>query len=783
MKILLRSALAFALASTVSPAVLAQSTTASVDKVRYCRSIWPVCNDTTDHEYRFWPEAGVDDSTQKQTWISRYNEPPVEKTEHLVFLAAGTRLGDEADPSLVTGQSGWEHHAGREHQFNNAIQDPSLAYQLFQRGIYSRENTFVGLGFDSRYRGGMEEATLDRIVEAHYRWLRSKFDPARLKTVYLGGHSRSGVLAIRLARRFKADFPAVPVIVDAFDPVARTSSFGAPNSGPDRDDMGVYTESIDNPTVPYPRNTGGLNDKGNWSWKTNLREQFPIKTDFYLSNYINGGRMPQQGMNFAQETRSFTLDTGTSQFTDLGWLYQEWRWVGSESDGHVGIAQDAALMSQALDRLAARLDGIRRNIAPQASATASSAACGGGMGGACQAPSYANDRNLDSRAGYGWAPDPAQPGPSWLELRWPSPIDTDRVQLVGIEGQPLQSFELQYLGPDGTWTPVEQATGRSRQGVTDTIPFAPVRTQAIRVANIVGPGLGEVLVWRGDARNLATSATASAYSTFSGYSPGRVNDGDFSSALGGGYSWVNDGYPLESQWLQLTWPEPVTSDQVDVTSSDGYALAGFKVQYLDDGAWKDVSGAGYERRDAVKTAVTFAPVTTAAMRLVGFSGPAHQPQYFRVNEFAVREAAAIPPNLAPEAGIETASTYPGYSAAKAIDGVFDTRLGPEYSWSNAGYESSPPWLELSWARPVSTGFVEVHSSDGYALQGFDLEYWDGQGWARVQSRATTTLGPYSAVTFTPVTTHRLRLVNFVGPPQQLYFYRVNELAVYGRYAD
>lgn len=31
-------------------------------------------------------------------------------------------------------------------------------------------------------------------------------------------------------------------------------------------------------------------------------------------------------------------------------------------------------------------------------------------------------------------------------------------------------------------------------------------------------------------------------------------------------------------------------------------------------------------------------------------------------------------------------------------------------------------------------------------------------------------------------TSRIRLVNFVGPQNQLYYYRVNELAVYGDYA-
>lgn len=61
-------------------------------------------------------------------------------------------------------------------------------------------NTFVGLGDDSRYEGGITKKTLERIVNAHYDWLAGKADPVRLKTVYIAGHSRGGVLALRLEK-------------------------------------------------------------------------------------------------------------------------------------------------------------------------------------------------------------------------------------------------------------------------------------------------------------------------------------------------------------------------------------------------------------------------------------------------------------------------------------------------------------------------------------------------------------------------------------------------------
>ncbi|WP_242106876.1 hypothetical protein [Luteimonas aquatica] len=639
------------LSSLAAPSLaLAQSTSVTVDKVRYCRSIWPFCNDTTDPEYHAWADFDVPDSSQKQTYIARYNEPARENTENIVFLAAGTRLGDSGDPTWVTGQTPWEGHAGREHQFGNTIQDNSLAYRIFSQGIYSRSNTFVGLGFDSRYRGGFQDWHLDRIVNAHFAWLTSKVDPAKLKSVYLAGHSRSGALVLRLARKFKEAFPDVPVIVDAIEPVARAYDCWVCTGDDDRDRLGmsIHNGYINNPTVNFPANTGGLNDKGNWSWKTDLQAQFPNKTYLALNNYLNGGHMPASfPLNIPQETRSLTHMSGNERFLDLGWLYQEWFPVPHDAAWHVQIAQDAGLgvMDLALDRLRDRLDMFARNIAPQATATASS--------------------------------------------------------------------------------------------------------------------------------------------TFDGYAAGRVNDKNLDSRLGGDYSWANAGYSQDPQWLQLRWPNAVRTDYVEIISSEGYPLQRFELQYLDPAtnAWVAVTPQqGYPSKLGVTTRLYFDAVTTSAMRLVDMAGPEHQPGFFRVNEILVRNAPETLPNIAPRATASAFSTYSGYSPAKANDGDANTALGGEYSWANGGYEQNPAdvWFELAWPSAVRTSMIQVHSTQGYALRGFDVQYFNGSGWVPVPSRVSSTLDTTTTVSFDEVQTTRLRLINFVGPANQAFFYRINEFQVFGR---
>lgn len=634
-----RAALALALFALPAFAAVAQSSSVVVEKVANCSGFpWapPGCLRTQD-DYWAWKDHGVPIHTQVETYIGRYNEPDRNRTRNLVFVAPGQRFGPKAG-NWVTGQYDFSPFALYDGKQRHSIQDQSIPFRVFSQGIYSRDDTFVGIAYDARYNFEFQPSTLEAIAGAYYAWLKSKVaDHSQLRSVYLAGHSRGGALVLRLAQKFKREFPHTIVIVDAFEPVAR-KNFG---------ELGTYDDYIDNPAAGFPRDSGGLDDLGNWSWKTDLREQFPDKTNLSLINRINGGQIP-----LAQDTRSLTHAYGQRQHTDLGWLRQQWYAVGGNAQGHEGIASQADAVDDALDHLADRLDLLEHNLAPLASVSASS--------------TYGSDCYGQSNDCYG--------------------------------------------------TP-------------------------------------------------------------------RVNDRNLDSRLGGYYSWTNQGYQSVPQWLELRWALPVRTGYLEVISSDGYELQQVGLQYWDDagGSWQPLAAGGIT--NGTTTRFHFRQVDTTAVRLVDLLGPAHQPGYFRVNEVLVRGEFAPLPNVAPQAVATASSTYCSgscYSPAKANDGDLDTRLGDQYSWVNDAYQSEPQWLELSWPAPISTSSVEVYSSQGYALRGFQVEYHDGSQWRPVPAQVSSRFDVLTVVSFGQVRTQRLRLAQFVGSEAQPYYYRVNEFVVYGR---
>jgi microsomal dipeptidase-like Zn-dependent dipeptidase len=142
--------------------------------------------------------------------------------------------------------------------------------------------------------------------------------------------------------------------------------------------------------------------------------------------------------------------------------------------------------------------------------------------------------------------------------------------------------------------------------------------------------------------NLARTATASASSTYCSstsspdhcYSPSRINDGDASTALGGRTSWVNNGYVAMPQWVQLSWSAPITASRLEVSTTSGYAIGDYEIEYWNGAAWVQldrVQGNTQLRRTHLFTS----PFTTTSIRILAYAGPGHQPGYARINEVEV----------------------------------------------------------------------------------------------------------------------------------------------------
>ncbi|WP_162907615.1 discoidin domain-containing protein [Allorhizocola rhizosphaerae] len=139
--------------------------------------------------------------------------------------------------------------------------------------------------------------------------------------------------------------------------------------------------------------------------------------------------------------------------------------------------------------------------------------------------------------------------------------------------------------------------------------------------------------------NLARAATASASSTYSGYSPARVNDGARDTRLGPTYSWANNAgtYPPNNpEWVRLDFGAAKTFRRVVVYTSEGYPIRDFDIQVLSGGTWVTPAGGAVRGNTQLSRTINFATAQSSQfVRVLGMRGPTHQDGYVRVNEFEV----------------------------------------------------------------------------------------------------------------------------------------------------
>ncbi|MBP2473101.1 hypothetical protein JOF53_001973 [Crossiella equi] len=137
--------------------------------------------------------------------------------------------------------------------------------------------------------------------------------------------------------------------------------------------------------------------------------------------------------------------------------------------------------------------------------------------------------------------------------------------------------------------------------------------------------------------NLARAATTSASSSYPGYAPGKVNDGSRSTELGGEHSWSNaDKFGpngLLPQWVQLDFGVNKQFSRAVVHTTASYPIRDFDVQVWNGTTW--VTVATRNGNTASSVTLTFAPRNARLVRIFGRSGPNHQVQHVRVNEFEV----------------------------------------------------------------------------------------------------------------------------------------------------
>jgi len=139
-------------------------------------------------------------------------------------------------------------------------------------------------------------------------------------------------------------------------------------------------------------------------------------------------------------------------------------------------------------------------------------------------------------------------------------------------------------------------------------------------------------------KNLALKAHVIAGSTYcsgSGsdcYTTKRVNDGDFSTSLGGYSSWVNR--PGKSKELVFNWQgKSIDFQQINVYTTRSYPVSAYDLFVNIDSGWKKLVSVKNNRAESLCHA--FETMKITGLKFIGKQGPSSQKAYVRVNEIAI----------------------------------------------------------------------------------------------------------------------------------------------------
>jgi hypothetical protein len=145
------------------------------------------------------------------------------------------------------------------------------------------------------------------------------------------------------------------------------------------------------------------------------------------------------------------------------------------------------------------------------------------------------------------------------------------------------------------------------------------------------------------SNNLLKNASASASSTFYGYSPLRTVDGSRDTTVGPDYGWANadttSTTPALPATLQLAFAAPTLAEQVLVYSSAEWEVRDYDLQYFDGTRWDTIERV----RGNIQTVREhrFPATQMMALRILGLSGPDKQTGYVRVNEVEAYRCTAL----------------------------------------------------------------------------------------------------------------------------------------------
>jgi len=227
------------------------SPTITLDRVRRCRnnSPWACHGVTTRSEYRCFRHMRKE--PQKKLYISELNVPSRSNTKNFALFIAGQQ-NSNGQSSGITGQrSSYKDKFERKTASFSPYQlaKNSLANTILSSGLFSADDTFVGLVFDAQFN--YEFPDKNTIEKSYIEYILSKLNTENIETIYIAGHSRGGCLAMRIAqelthraKEYSSNLYQARIIIQTWDPVCSDDRF------PFGKEFGVDDNPIvDNPVV------------------------------------------------------------------------------------------------------------------------------------------------------------------------------------------------------------------------------------------------------------------------------------------------------------------------------------------------------------------------------------------------------------------------------------------------------------------------------------------------------------------------------------------------------
>ncbi|HEX6047282.1 MAG TPA: discoidin domain-containing protein [Pyrinomonadaceae bacterium] len=389
-------------------------------------------------------------------------------------------------------------------------------------------------------------------------------------------------------------------------------------------------------------------------------------------------------------------------------------------------------------------------------ATASSSydpnVCGSG-------PASANDGDRTGRArcsNHVWNDAaPANTFPDWLQidfngiktiteidvttiqdhLEWPvEPTESMTFSLYG-----LTAFEVQYWN-NSTWVTIPGGSVTGNNKVWRKFTFPAINTSKIRVlASASADGYSRIVeleAWTGPSPapryDLALGATATASTSYSGWGPSAVVNGDRKSlnAFSNG-AWSSSGANNFPEWLEVNFGANKTINQVDIfTLQDNwassteptaamtftlYGLSGYEVQYWTGSAWVTVPGGSVAGNNKIWRTFMFSPITTTKLRVLTSAAPDGVSRVTEIEAYGPEEDCSMMARLNP---------------LNATGGGGENPLSRNFNWNlplvslpgRAGLDLNLTlsYNSLVWTK--GTASISFDDDHGFPSPGFRLGY-------------------------------------------------------------